>query len=56
MMVWELVVQILLIKTTHILQGGATASGTARHKRCILEFVVKILNKYTHKEFLKILF
>ena len=38
---------------TKILQGGDTASGTVLHKG-VLEFVVKILDKYTYKEFLKI--
>ena len=38
---------VLLTKT---LQGGDTASGT------VLEFAIKILYKYTYKEFLKITF
>ena len=36
------------------LQGGDTASGTALHKRGV-ELVVKILDKNTYKEFLKII-
>ena len=36
---------------TQILQGD-TANGTVLHKR-FLELVVKILDKYTYKEFLK---
>ena len=68
MMVWELLMQILLIKTVHsisakmyyvlftqILQGRDTASETVLQKG-VLEFVVKILDKYTYKKFLKILF
>ena len=38
---------------TKILQGADTASGTVLQKRC-LEFVAKILDKYTYKESLKI--
>ena len=66
MMVRELLMYILLIKTiqsisakmyyvlfSKILRGGDTASGTVLHKR-ILEFVLRISDKYTYKEFLKI--
>ena len=68
MMVRELLMYILLIKIVQsisakmyyvlfskILREGDTASGTVLHKR-ILEFVLKILGKYTYKEFLKIPF
>ena len=41
---------------TKILQGVSGASGTVLQKKSVLEFVVKILDKYTHKEFLKIPF
>ena len=40
---------------TKILQGGDPASGAVFHKR-VLEFLGKILDKYTYKEFLKIPF
>ena len=40
---------------TRILQKADTASGTVLQKG-VLEFVVKILEKYTNKVFLKILF
>ena len=39
---------------TQILQGGDTARGTVLHKKC--SSVVKILDKYIYKEFLKIPF
>ena len=68
MMVRELLMHILLIKTiqsisakmyyvlfSKILRGRDTASGTVLHKR-ILEFVLRISDKYTYKEFLKIPF
>ena len=38
-----------------ILQGGGTSSGTVLTNG-VLEFLVKILDKYTYKEFLKIPF
>ena len=40
---------------TKILQGGGTSSGTVLTNG-VLEFLVKILDKYTYKEFLKIPF
>ena len=39
-----------------MLKGGDTASGIVLQKQGVLEFVVKILDKYTNKEFLKITF
>ena len=41
---------------TKILQGVSGASGTVLQEKSVLEFVVKILDKYNHKEFLKIPF
>ena len=41
--------------STKILLGADTASGTVL-KKVVIEFVVKILDKYTNKEFLKIPF
>ena len=43
------------ILSTKILQGADTAIGTVLQK-VVLEFVVKILDKYTKKEFLKTAF
>ena len=41
----------------YYIQGADTASGTILQKRCsMVEFVFKILDKYTNKEFLKISF
>ena len=42
----------LLIKK-RVLQGGDTVSGLFLTNR-FLEFVVKVLDKYSHKDFLKI--
>ena len=42
--------------STKILQGADTAHGDYSSKKSVLEFVVKILDKYNSKEFLKIPF